>query len=184
MKLRYCNRTVHHASYSFPSKCHRSYQWCWSKHAYMHSICHPPVPISSPCLLIKLCRALRPRFAFYIQPLGMQVCHVCRFAFSRCCALFSTQRVGFPSQRAVKRSGSQVAGQCGTRSIPSPRIRVSPSLANRTGASRMEVYKKYSPVLPLPAGTARLWSGTAEKMVKSGFKSSPSVMIDATLPQR
>lgn len=45
-------------------------------------------------------------------------------------------------------------------------------------------YKKYSVRRPVAAGTARWLSGTAEKMVKRGFKSSPKFMIDATLPQR
>ena len=54
---------------------------------------------------------------------------------------------------------------------------------NKTHAKRI-FYKKYSPAPLLPAGTARLWSGTALKILKSGSRSSPSVMMEATLPQR
>ena len=46
------------------------------------------------------------------------------------------------------------------------------------------VYKKYSPRPPLPAGTARLWSGTALKIWNSGLRSSPRFMMEATFPQR
>jgi len=45
-------------------------------------------------------------------------------------------------------------------------------------------YKKYSPARPLPAGTARCSSGTALKMLNFGLRSSPTFIIDATLPQR
>lgn len=46
------------------------------------------------------------------------------------------------------------------------------------------LYRKYSPLAPLPGGTALRLSGTAEKMVNFGSRSSRSDMMEATLPQR
>jgi len=45
-----------------------------------------------------------------------------------------------------------------------------------------KVYKKYSPRVLLPGGTARLFSGTALNMVNFGSRSSVRDIIEATFP--
>lgn len=46
------------------------------------------------------------------------------------------------------------------------------------------LYKKYSPRVVLPGGTALLFSGTALNMVNFGSRSSVRDIIDATFPHR
>jgi hypothetical protein len=46
------------------------------------------------------------------------------------------------------------------------------------------IYKKYSPAPLRPAGTALICSGTAENIENLGVRSSPTFMMEATLPQR
>ena len=94
----------------------------------------------------------------------------------------------FPSFPGVFNSSRRISSMhdpaCTYQYIP---VAMLPSLCyslQRTNNKTSASYRKYSPLPPRPAGTARLWSGTAEKIWNSGLRSSPRFMMDATLPQR